>query len=131
MSLVTERTLLDDIKTNVGEVQINPTQYTVLERLKNIETNTSGGSVTFLGYGVVTLDANPKLIVSANTLRKNVIIQSGASNGVLYLGYDVNVTNINYVVMLNKGDSYSNDSYLGDYYVADSIATDTISFGEV
>jgi len=54
MGILTEKTLLQDIKVSninntndldslilqVGEVQINPTQYTLLERLKNLETNT-------------------------------------------------------------------------------------------
>lgn len=64
MPVITEITLLKDINasidfietdttniaydsalidTKIGEVDANPTQYTVLERLKNIETNTSGG----------------------------------------------------------------------------------------
>jgi hypothetical protein len=47
MPLITEVTLLTDVKAldteidgKIGEVQIAPTQYTVLERLKNIEANT-------------------------------------------------------------------------------------------
>jgi hypothetical protein len=185
MSLTTEKTDLDSLVLQVGEVQINPTQYTIQDRLKTISGNTSQTnnnftttnstninlskddldglclqigdkiasptqystndrlktintslisllrSVTPQGYAVITLDANPKKIVSANVLRKNVIIQAGATNGVSYLGYDVNVTNINYVVRLNAGDIYSNDSYLGDFYISDTIATDTISYGEV
>jgi len=210
MSVVTEKTLLEDIKTDIGEVQINPTQYTVLERLKNIEGNTSSVDLTpvtdilgevqavptantildrlldikteietidlttletdfssldlkigevqaiptamtilarlkdinvsltsllrtvvFQGYGIITTDTNPKKIVDANLLRKNVIIQSQIGNGVCYVGYDINVTNVNYVVALQEGDAYANDSYLGDFYISDAIATDKISFGEV
>jgi hypothetical protein len=39
----TAATNLGTLITNVGEVQITPTAYTILDRLKTIATNTSGG----------------------------------------------------------------------------------------
>lgn len=41
MALQTERTDLDSLVLQVGEVQINPTANTVLDRLKTIATNTA------------------------------------------------------------------------------------------
>jgi hypothetical protein len=133
IDLTTIETDLTSLALKVGEVQAVPTALTVLSRLKDINTSLISllRTVTFQGYGLVTLDTDPKKIVTANTLRKNVIIQTGPTNGICYLGYDVNVTNINYVVALQPGDIYSNDSYLGDFYMSSVVATDTISFGEV
>jgi len=110
MSVITEKTLLEDIKIN---------------------TTSLVGSATST-YGLITLDTDPKLIISANANRKNCIIQANSTNTVIsYLGYDNTVSSTNFVVSLNAGDIYTQEGYLGDFYISNSIVTEKCTFGEV
>lgn len=90
------------------------------------------GTTAAQGYNVVTLDANPKVVVASNTSRKSVILQAGLSNAsTTYIGFDANVTTSKYVVALAPGDSYTIDDYRGAVYASNVTATDKISYGEV
>jgi hypothetical protein len=130
-----------DINTNttsialkMGEVQVTPTANTQLGRLKDINTSLTSllRSITAQGYGVITLNTNPKKIVNSNLLRKNIVIQASYTNiSPCYLAYDNAVTNLSYAIILNAGDVYNNDSYLGEFHISNVTATDSVSFGEV
>ena len=90
------------------------------------------GGVLAQGYNVVTLNINPKKVVSSNTSRKSLLIQAHKSNGdISYVGFDASVTSSKYVIALSAGDTYAIDDYRGDIYVANATATDKISYGEV
>lgn len=90
------------------------------------------GSVTPLGYAVVTLDTDPHLVSAANTSRRSIILQAHKSNtSITYIGFDANVTTSKYVVALSPGESYGVDDYQGAIYASNVTATDKISYGEV
>jgi hypothetical protein len=161
MSLSTEKTDLDSLVLQVGEVQAIPTANTVLDRLKTIATNTGVSSSNFTAtnstnvnlsktdldtiltntnnlikssagtYGQVTLNANPKLIIASNVNRKSIIIQAATNTSVSYLGYDNTVTSTKYFASLSTDDVYSQDSYTGDIYISNVTATDKVNYGEV
>jgi len=90
------------------------------------------GNTAAQGYGLVTLDADPKLVLAANASRLGAVIQALSGNtSVSYLGFDANVTTSKYVVALNPGDSFDVGDYRGAIYISNVTATDKISYGEV
>jgi hypothetical protein len=99
--------------------------------LQNILAELTGTSLA-QGFNVITLNADPKLVVASNADRKSVLIQSAIANAtVCYVGFDNSVTGSKYVIALLPGESYSVDDYLGDIYVSSATATDKVSYGEV
>jgi len=84
------------------------------------------------GYGDVAIGAAAGLIVAGNGDRKSVIIEHLPTGvGLVYIGFSAAVTNINKVVTLAPGESYSVDDYRGDIWGIRSAGATTCSYGEV
>jgi hypothetical protein len=95
MALITEKTDLDSLVNQIGEVQINPTQYTVLERLKQLEASNN----------IIT---NPFFEIKANIIRPSNVIAYAINQAVSIsaiatnsLYFDFGVVNANKIIEIN------------------------------
>lgn len=80
----------------------------------------------------VVVGVASELLLAANDDRKSLLIQSDISNsGIIYIGFEDDVSSVRKVATLLPGGTYSVDDYCGEIWAISGVAAQNVSATEV